>query len=280
MKIGYFKDDFLICYHDNSNETEQILNSSYADSRYILFFMLRGKATVQIDNNCFTINENEFLVIDMNTVFSYNYFSGMHCECIFARLHHTLFSNIDDNYFLRAFQNKTFTDKIHRFSDKNYERIAPLVYGIKLACENHLGRAHLLPRINSIISELCLIYDYEYEEDNRSTDSVPVMIYEYVTRHFAEPITYELLSKKFFVSRPTINAIMHKFTGKTLKKYLEYLRLNEAKRIMNGDTDLVKVAEYCGFNSYSAFYRTYVRNFGRAPSEDCDTVKHKKWPLS
>ncbi|MGN0115202.1 MAG: helix-turn-helix domain-containing protein [Acutalibacteraceae bacterium] len=279
--MGYFKEDILLCYHDNSNETEQKINKSYADSRYLLFFMLRGKATVQKGNSCFTIKENEFLVVDMNTIFSYNFFGDMHCECIVARLHHKVFSDIsDDKFFLRVFENQSFTDRVHRFSDKNYERIAPLVYGIKLACENHLGRAHLLPRINSIISELCMIYDYEYKEDNRSTDSVPVMLCEYVTRHFAEPITYDFLSKKFFVSRPTINAIMHNFTGKTLKKYLEYLRLNEARRIMKNDMDLIKVAELCGFNSYSAFYRTYVRNFGRAPSEDCNTVKHKKWPLS
>ena len=73
---------------------------------------------------------------------------------------------------------------------------------------------------------------------------------------------------------------MHKFTGTTLKKYLEYLRLNEAKSIMNTGNDLIKIAEICGFNSYSAFYRTYIRNFGHPPSDDCDDIRPKKWPLS
>lgn len=281
MKIGYLKNDLFILYHDNFNETEHPISIAYADSRYILFFMLKGKANVQKGNKSFTIKENEFIIVDMNIIFSYNFLNNMHCECILARLHHTLFSDKnDDKLFLRVFQNNSFTDKIHSFNDQNCERIFPLVYGIKLACQKHLGRTHLMPRINSIISELCMKYDFENQEDNRSTDSVPVMIYDYVTRHFAEPITYEMISKKFFVSRPTINAIMHKFTGTTLKKYIEYLRLNEAKRIMNGDADLIKVAEICGFNSYSAFYRTYIRHFGKPPSDDCDNIRHKKWPLS
>lgn len=281
MKIGYFKDDLNLLYHDNFNEPEQRINSSYADSRYTLFFMISGKANVQKGNRSFVVKENEFLIIDMNIIFSYNFFKNMHCECIVARLHHTLFSdNNDDKLFLRVFQDSVFTDKIHNFNDKNCERIAPLVYGIRLACNNHLGRTHLMPRINSIISELCMKYDTEFAIDNHSTDSVPVMIYDYVTRHFAEPITYETITNKFFVSKPTINAIMHKFTGTTLKKYLEYLRLNEAKSIMNTGNDLIKVAEICGFNSYSAFYRTYMRNFGHPPSDDCDDIRHKKWPLS
>ena len=84
---------------------------------------------------------------------------------------------------------------------------------------------------------------------------------------------------EFFVSKPVINTIIHNYTGKTLREYIEYLRLNDAVKSMGGGKSMKAVAKLSGFSNYSTFYRAYVREFGEPPTKQ-HKLKPDYWPLT
>ena len=105
---------------------------------------------------------------------------------------------------------------------------------------------------------------------------------EYVKNHYAENITLSQLREKFFVCNSTINRIFKNITGKTFLQYLNNLRLESAKIMIeqnNMNLSLAKIAEINGFTAYSTFYREYVRKYGRTPKDDYGKVIDYTWPL-
>ena len=70
---------------------------------------------------------------------------------------------------------------------------------------------------------------------------------------FTESYLYRLFKRELF---------------KTPKKYLTEKRLLHAQRELKKGGKPTEVAEACGFDDYTTFYRNYVDHFGKAPSEE------------
>ena len=97
--------------------------------------------------------------------------------------------------------------------------------------------------------------------------------------HYTEKITYQLLAEKFFTSPSTVAVIIKNFKGITLKEYITELRMEDAEHMLkNGQISLYKIAEFCGYKEYSAFYKAYKKYFGVVPK--INKKKKKRWPLS
>lgn len=55
--------------------------------------------------------------------------------------------------------------------------------------------------------------------------------------------------------------------GMTPKNYMDILRIEEAKRLLNQTTDeIIDIAYSVGFNSISTFYRFFKKSTGKSPS--------------
>lgn len=272
----YQKDDLSII--NKTFFSSDISTSPYKLPFYSMFFVLKGEAKVLLNDTFITMKEGDFVILDKQSMFSRSFYKDQVNELISINVHPKYFENLyDDHYFFRIFNNKDFSNSI--FNINNHESIKVTITQIKKAMKMHLGKAHLLPRVYSMLSDLCIYYDELFTHENISTDSIPVKIIDYIDLNFLKDITYEELSKKFGVSVPTLNKIIKSSTGMTLHNYIIFSRLSYAKDLMNETMNSEKIAELSGFNSYSTFYRAYKKFYGIPPKDD-NTKTKKKWPLT
>jgi transcriptional regulator GlxA family with amidase domain len=70
------------------------------------------------------------------------------------------------------------------------------------------------------------------------------------------------------VAAPTQEVTIKAVTDKSLQEYINYLRLEEARRLLDSATHLTleAIAVECGFNSYSTFYRLFREQYQITPA--------------
>ena len=281
MKTGYISDDLMVIYHTpkrDDNKIEENFRKVWSSNNYIVFYCKKGKCEVQNGAIKSKVNDNQLIIIDAHNAFGYKFERKDDYECIYFQIDPSHFSNIkDDKNFLRAFEFIKPTDSVIDCNGENY--VFKILFESLIECNvRKLGISHVLPRILSIISQLAIYYDKKFPNDIVTSDSVPTQIINFINRNYLSNITYDTITEKFFVSKPVINDILHKFTGLTLRQYVESLRLKDAKSLLS-NKDAKKVANLCGYKTYSTFYRAYKRYYGTLPSEVSDNTK-PRWPLS
>lgn len=91
---------------------------------------------------------------------------------------------------------------------------------------------------------------------------------KYIQQHFEEKITLDILSKEFNYSKNQIINIFKKSFAQTPIDYLNKVRIQEVMHLLEVTSNTTEIiAETCGFNNYSHFYRLFVRQNGISPTE-------------
>lgn len=81
-----------------------------------------------------------------------------------------------------------------------------------------------------------------------------------------EEITVERLAEHFFLSASQFTRLFKEATGAAPLAYITAKRLVRARELLQSGESAKRVAEVCGFNDYSVFYKAYVKHFGEKPS--------------
>jgi AraC-like DNA-binding protein len=90
----------------------------------------------------------------------------------------------------------------------------------------------------------------------------------YVVDHFREPLSISRLAKLADVSVSTLSRHFQKATGVGLERYLQNLRLEEARRLLKtGNLPVAQIAKDCGFKSSSYFARFFRKKTGSSPQQ-------------
>lgn len=189
---------------------------------------------------------------------------------LYIRIHPTVFEkNKCDDTFLRVFDNMTDEASIFELSGGDSDRLFPIISLIKDSILHKYGRYSVESACTSLITGLTVIYDENHPQSDVDSTNISVKLINYINKHYTGKLTYDVLCKKFFISVPSINKIVKNYTGLTFGNYVNSLRLEDAKKMMNENCISVhKAAELSGFSSYNAFYRAYTKYFGHSPSED------------
>jgi AraC-like DNA-binding protein len=103
----------------------------------------------------------------------------------------------------------------------------------------------------------------------------------WLKRNYAEPFRVETIARE---ARMSTSALHHHFKSVTAMSPLQYqkqLRLQEARRLMLGQSlDAATASHYVGYESPSQFSREYSRLFGAPPSRDIAKLKGKQRAMS
>ncbi|MBE7033090.1 MAG: helix-turn-helix domain-containing protein [Ruminococcaceae bacterium] len=90
-------------------------------------------------------------------------------------------------------------------------------------------------------------------------------IIKFVEANFGERITLDLLSEKFHLSKFTVSRYFSRYTGMSLPKYLNSIRVINAKKYLRDGQKVTDVAFRCGFESVSNFDRVFTNQVGISP---------------
>lgn len=92
----------------------------------------------------------------------------------------------------------------------------------------------------------------------------------YVQNHFSSDIlSVSTLARKFAMSESTLLRLLKRLTGLSPVQYLQEVRLNEARRLLENRRydSIAKVASMVGYDDARSFARSFRQRFGKLPSE-------------
>lgn len=89
---------------------------------------------------------------------------------------------------------------------------------------------------------------------------------EWLTEHYSEEVCWEALADRFSLSLRTLHRQMKQQTGHTPQRYLNRLRLLQARHLLrHSEMRITDIAFHCGFGDSNHFSTLFRREFGCAP---------------
>ena len=90
----------------------------------------------------------------------------------------------------------------------------------------------------------------------------------YVQFNFMNEITIRDIAQACACSQSTVCHVFKQYTGKSIKKYIENLRINQAKRLLStSDLPINRIAQLCGFSNINYFPTAFKKQIGISPTE-------------
>lgn len=97
---------------------------------------------------------------------------------------------------------------------------------------------------------------------------------DYINEHFSEKICLDTLARHVHVHPNYLCSAFKKDAGMTVLEYLNRVRVEWARTYLKeGELNVAQVAERCGFQSISAFQRTFKAYTGTTPSKFAKVFK-------
>ena len=92
------------------------------------------------------------------------------------------------------------------------------------------------------------------------------VILDYIYDNLDKPLSLDILSRYFAVSKDHLNSLFRRETGCPIERYIRIQRLSIARQQISMGCGAEETAYSVGFNDYSAFFRSYKAYFGEAPA--------------
>lgn len=91
-------------------------------------------------------------------------------------------------------------------------------------------------------------------------------ILQYLRENIERNVTHQELSEVFFYHKNTINTLLRRATGKSLKAYQTELKMQRAVSLLRySDRSVAEIAGLCGYSNPSFFARQFARELGTTP---------------
>lgn len=101
---------------------------------------------------------------------------------------------------------------------------------------------------------------------NRPNDYI-LDVVDYITSHLEEKLTAEILAARFFVSRDKLKKDFKRCTYTNIGDFVQGMRLNRAKELLEGDAPIGEIVHWCGYESDSYFFKMFRTATGCTPLE-------------
>lgn len=208
----------------------------------VLVMVFEGVLRFTEDNVCYEIHPGEYHIQKGNT-----FQSGEKASASPKYLYVHFHSEWADNNTVLPFEGtfdyketKTLMDELDRLSHTN----------------------SLLIHKSAIFFKILLLLQQK-EKPTGVTDKIVEFIFEENLRE----ISLEKICKKFHFSKNHIINVFKKELGVTPIKYINDLKLNRAKYLLEVTSDTIEsISLKSGFNDYSHFYKLFYRENGLSPA--------------
>lgn len=130
----------------------------------------------------------------------------------------------------------------------------------------------LLTQFLVTVNRVALGEDLPLADLRRSSPAVTQTM-EYIQRHYAEPISLNLLSEKCFISKYHLSHEFQRQVGISVYRYLQKKRLQIARQLLSQGSRPQEVAALCGFGDYAGFYRAFREEYGTSPRAFCASIQ-------
>ena len=89
----------------------------------------------------------------------------------------------------------------------------------------------------------------------------------YLAEHFAEPVTLDELSERFYINKYYLARVFREYMGISIGTYIRSLRITRAKQLLRfSDLSAEEIGEITGFGALNYFSRAFKEVEGIPPS--------------
>lgn len=220
-----------------------------------IHFILEGQGTVICGEHLLNVKKDDFIIINS-------------CE-----LHHGVADHYC-RYLCMMFPPSFFEDKYifrNHFSDEYVKELVYKIYDeyksdgkekkITIKGYSYLLFAHLIKNYSTVhLSEAR--YRQHVEKMERIND-----IKKYISENYKQNLSTAFLAELFHMSEGYLCHCFKDTTGKTIKEYINFVRIEKASDlIIAGDMSIMEAAFECGFHDANYFSRCYKKMKGTTPT--------------
>jgi AraC-like DNA-binding protein len=120
----------------------------------------------------------------------------------------------------------------------------------------------------AVLSELLItVSSLSGEEVAPREYGLGARVASYINENLTSDLSLEHIAKTFFVSKYYLCRAFKRHTGIGVHSYVTAKRISLAKEMIASGEVASAVAYKVGFGDYSAFYRAYVKQVGKAPTD-------------
>lgn len=259
--------DFSCSYHKKEiPKTTKF--SLHTHDEYEIFMFLEGDAHYVVEGNNYSLEPNDIIVIrrhEMHRISHYNtntpytriiimvapeFFENSGCP-EYERQFTDVYNGMGHKITADIVRSSGLYDaymRLKKYSNDFKDRESPVVRAIVV-------------EILHLINEVTL-FAHDDIPNNQIKD-----IMTYINNNYTQNLTLELIAEKFYISKYHLCHIFKKATGLSVHRYITQKRITKTRELVSDGANITSAVVNSGFNSYSTFYRAYMREYGKPPKE-------------
>ena len=120
---------------------------------------------------------------------------------------------------------------------------------------------------DSVVAAIDTAYSALFKTGNGENEMVEQAI-SYINKNYRNDISLDDIANAVSLNSCYFSSVFKKYTGKSFTNYLAYVRLEEAKRLLeDGNIKIAAIASMVGYKDESYFYRSFKGTYGCTPKE-------------
>lgn len=266
QKSGYLKEKFR--YFHLHTKIIQDFPYHYHDFHKVLVF-LKGDVTYHIEGRTFMLEPGDIVLIPTGDIHKPELNSPAVYERIIFYLSpdFPMFKDERAKELNLCFQNAKYRQmNVLRLSSSCRKQLLQLCLRMEEETKQPEHFAHTLYQ-EALLAEFLILLNrgglsqQSTYPENVCKDKKMLLVLDYINKHLSEPLSIDLLSSRFFLSR---YYLMHSFkaaTGYTVGNYITTKRLLYARSLIQEGASVTDACYASGFQNYSTFARAYKKQF-------------------
>lgn len=268
-------EDFYI--ENLKRTTEYNMYNYHLHQEFEIYYLVSGERKYFIDDNVYTVQAGNLVLIDANEIHKTGSIGGQHHERTVIYFNYSflkeLYPHISNLNLLSCFQSEyrvlplslkykhtteDILNKMISISDFKNHLLEPRkrFYIQLLLCE-------LLVLINNFIDKL---EEKEYYYSQLMHPKITQII-KYINGNYNKSITLSDMSEKFYISPSYLSKLFKDTTNFTFTEYLNSVRIKNAKILLTKPNyRIIDVAQKVGFNNNTHFTRVFKDITGMSPT--------------
>ncbi len=233
-------------------------------SSYLFFMVLKGSGTFTANGNLYSIKEGDCVFIDCMIEYSHTSSEDL-WELKWVHFNSEFMPNIYEKYCNRGGK------FVFRPSRKSFALLSNIISDIQDTANStsYIRDMEINEKLTSLLTEIMRnSWNPERKENFSKKRKDLVNIREYIDINFAENISLNSLSRKFFINKFYLTRLFKEQYGITINKYQTQVRITNAKKLLRfTDLSIEQISDKCGYNDANFFIRVFKNAEGMTPGE-------------
>lgn len=227
---------------------------------YLFFTVLSGSGVLIYDGKKYDLKKGDMVFIDCRKPYSHTTDSNL-WSLRWCHFYGPTLSFVYEKYVERGGR-PTFRP----------EETAPFLSTLDSLYKLASGSDYIRDmRINEELNKLCtLLMEQSWNPEEASTAPKKlsvVEVKEYLEQHYAEKITLDELSTRFFINKYYLTRVFKEQFGQSITAYLTSLRITHAKQLLRfSEKSVEEIGLECGLGQLHYFSRVFKEVEGVPPS--------------